>query len=511
MSSPHRTIPTSQTAGAHSQPPDPVIEPIVPPPEDAFRPVTPSSDTLRMDPADLNPSVNVTRQSSTPSLEGCVDDSVVKRQYEAKLKDVMDKARDHARKIAGERDEFRRQLLDRDKEVAKLTKRIQANASVATAGTVQNLELRLQSMEKYYTVPPVEFMSDPLCVVDEQGVQWTLLTETSAGSSEHRRSWWKRELVDQPSAFENSPTLSLSSLKHMTTELQKLRRELTFKSAEFDEYKSKAQSLLVKKQSDELYLPHEDLTHVSRVMELEGNITKLTSRITALEARNSELEKNEKSLKSQVKNQSTELSTLSEQLNCMRAENDSLADAVQNARTVVPDLAPPLSPSSSPVSPYSTLSADSPPMEPPSTFHIATQTDTIVRSESIKTSPSLPATSHDAVVIPLRQQIRDLLDELESEKRFHALTQNQLDVVKEEFRKLSGEYQLGADLVDPVKVEYMRNVGRKFISLIPKQGDEFENLLSVVLPFFQISSEEISRILEERRVTGSSSFSIKLW
>ena len=145
---------------------------------------------------------------------------------------------------------------------------------------------------------------------------------------------------------------------------------------------------------------------------------------------------------------------------------------------------------------------------------------TVRQSPSGHQPPLAPVNSqHDSVAIPLRSQIRDLIAELEKEQHDHSLTITQLNVVKEELRKLEAANKLSSDLGDSVKVEYMRNVARKFISLAPvATSDEFEQLIPVILNFFGLEGDEAVRLTRERlkRIAAADSISNsfpfpKLW
>ena len=96
------------------------------------------------------------------------------------------------------------------------------------------------------------------------------------------------------------------------------------------------------------------------------------------------------------------------------------------------------------------------------------------------------------------------------------MTISQLSVVKEELRKVEAEKKLGSDLTDPVKVEYMRNVARRFIAIAPQNSsDEFEQLIPVILNFFGLEGDEAISLMKDRRrrISGSTSSSNfpKLW
>ena len=107
---------------------------------------------------------------------------------------------------------------------------------------------------------------------------------------------------------------------------------------------------------------------------------------------------------------------------------------------------------------------------------------------------------HDSVVLPLRAQIRSLIEDLDAEKHLHDLTKLQLVAVKEALRRVESDTKFASDLTDPTKIEYMRNVGRKFFTLVPLEvSEEMEQMLPVMLSLFQISPEDIGKMIGDRK------------
>jgi hypothetical protein len=107
----------------------------------------------------------------------------------------------------------------------------------------------------------------------------------------------------------------------------------------------------------------------------------------------------------------------------------------------------------------------------------------------------------------LRQKIRELTELLEVEKSQHGETKVQLCGVKEELRKIISDRSFIVDSNDATRIEYMRNVGRKFFSLLPPRGgltDELEQLFPVILSLFQLSNEEVHGLVVQRRQQAGS-------
>jgi hypothetical protein len=91
--------------------------------------------------------------------------------------------------------------------------------------------------------------------------------------------------------------------------------------------------------------------------------------------------------------------------------------------------------------------------------------------------------------------------DLETEREDHLKTVERLNQVREELCNREAEKKLSADLTDSVKVEYMRNVARRFVQLAPwvQGSDEFEQLVPVILNFFGLDGPEAIRLMKERR------------
>ena len=454
----------------------------------------------------------------------------VKKQYDAKLKDVMEKARDHAKKIANERDEFRKQ--SEEKEV-KLSQHIQVMADAKTSSEYKevevqtlkdelkklknkcdNLQLQLSSMESHYTTPPrLEECTILSRFQDKSGTVWIQL--------DHKQSvsWWNSSLFPQ-TLTENSPLLSALEFESLRKSIATTKLELQKKVSEFEEYKNRAESLLSDPHQSAATPP--DMDTVRKLMKAEEEVVKLNSNITRLNKRVSHLEAEEKRFRaelefrdSQLGDHRQEYALLESRMRDVEYEKQKMVAEQTTKEAVIADLRgkirqlnsekaveslvippPNLSPKNSVPLPAAVI-------KPPIlTSNMSTQT-----IEDVLSLPVVSNTSyHDSVVSPLRSQIRSLIEELEAEKHQHDLTKEQLAVVKEAFRKVESDNAFSSDMTDSTKIEYMRNVGRKFVSLVPIEvTEELEQILPVMLSLFQLSPDEVTRLIRKRQANHSTS------
>ena len=490
------------------------------------------------------------QQSGSESMEG------LKKQYDSKLKDVMEKARDHAKKIATERDELRRvndekdaKLLQQKQLIAAANVELEENEGrvreldrslVIEKQAVEKLQQQMHSMENHYTKPPLGQLEASLSVLDTSGTEWLLVEDR----------WWKRSALLN-SIVSVKASLSSKELGSLQNQISQLNGALGKSRRDLDQYKKKVDQVLREKSGTPAPVDSDSgLETTKRVMKLEEELNHHISTISSLKKQIVVLQGHEKNLLAQLASVNAENSRLGEpadkmeaRLSSLQSENRMLTDKLIVARATIAELTRDLEESRSvvavqPNAPLVTEVADSQAheAEPDSQIQlisISTQTDllpAILRSDpsvsvsaNARASPSQAPTrpdsvnaQHDAVAIPLRQQIRDLILELESEKHEHGMTISQLSVVKEELRKVEAEKKLGSDLTDPVKVEYMRNVARRFIAIAPQNSsDEFEQLIPVILNFFGLEGDEAISLMKERRrrISGSTSSSNfpKLW
>ena len=490
------------------------------------------------------------QQSGSESMEG------LKKQYDSKLKDVMEKARDHAKKIATERDELRRvndekdaKLLQQKQLIAAANVELEENEGrvreldrslVIEKQAVEKLQQQMHSMENHYTKPPLGQLEASLSVLDTSGTEWLLVEDR----------WWKRSALLN-SIVSVKASLSSKELGSLQNQISQLNGALGKSRRDLDQYKKKVDQVLREKSGTPAPVDSDSgLETTKRVMKLEEELNHHISTISSLKKQIVVLQGHEKNLLAQLASVNAENSRLGEpadkmeaRLSSLQSENRMLTDKLIVARATIAELTRDLEESRSvvavqPNAPLVTEVADSQAheAEPDSQIQlisISTQTDllpAILRSDpsvsvsaNARASPSQAPTrpdsvnaQHDAVAIPLRQQIRDLILELESEKHEHGMTISQLSVVKEELRKVEAEKKLGSDLTDPVKVEYMRNVARRFIAIAPQNSsDEFEQLIPVILNFFGLEGDEAISLMKDRRrrISGSTSSSNfpKLW
>jgi hypothetical protein len=490
------------------------------------------------------------------SRAGSNEAEVLKRQYETKLKDVMDKAKEHARKLAQDRDETRKASEEKDLKLSELrqlvasaTKEIGAKDAIVHdqekkvkeyQQTVDKLQQQMAAMDAHYTKPPSGDFSATMSVKDPSGIEWVLIEDR----------WWKRHAVS--GKVTASLIMNPDEIRTLHADIDKLHKRLESEQQNFSEYKIKVDKILNEKSISTR--PHEDpesgIQTAKRLIKLEDDIKAHLSTIESQKKLLSSLQSSEKSLISQIAAAKAEISRLVEPVNQMEAKivdlrNDKkiLSEKLTTARERISELSQQLEETRLSLAIQQNMRTDSSPKQivevRPSTDSssqirggesIAVQTDfapeIMLRTERTPSISAAPETLssrsssvvprnadlHDAIAIPLRHQIRELILELESEKHEHSMTAEQLHVVKEELRKLEAERKLGSDLTDPVKVEYMRNVARTFIALSPNPGpEEFEQLIPVILTFFGLQGDEAISIVKERIKKRQESSFPKLW
>jgi hypothetical protein len=492
-----------------------------------------------------------------PGNEGSETPDGLRRQYESKLKDVMEKAREHAKKLAQDRDEQRKlneekeaklsqykqlmsaanaQLEERDSTIRELEK-----AEAAQKQEVEKLNQQMKSMETHFTKPPPGPIEASLNVVDSSGLEWILVGDR----------WWARSLVSGQVTVKQA--LSVSQLRELESDMTKLKLAASQSSEELTEYKRKVEKVLREKSSSSSSSrqadPEAGVETARKILKLESEIAQHQSTIQAMKKQVTSLQSSEKNLVSQVSSAKAELSRLVDPVNKMesqivelKSDKKVLSEKLAAARGTISELT--LEQETArlatavqqnlKVSPVVVQASETTPVPTSAVkegISISVQTEllpAILRSDHTPQAstpmpemiqppsrPELVNPQHDAVAFPLRQQIKDLIIELEDEKHEHTMTITQLNVVKEELRKLEAQKKLGTDLTDPVKVEYMRNVARRFIASAPNSGsDEFEQLIPVILNFFGLEGDEAVRLMKERRKRleqgGHLSFP-KLW
>ena len=503
------------------------------------------SDALRSEIEDLKS--RIPDRNSTEPSEHTQDSDSVKKQFDMKLKDVMEKAREHAKKIATERDDFRKQAEEKEAKLIQFKQLMnEAKASLESKDSdirevrieadkwrskCENLNLQLSNMESHYTTPPEvnDSSSIRLRVMDDEENEW-ILVESSV-----EKSWWRRTAFGDlhTALLESVPLLSMAEIGKLKHIQDTMKSELVKKCSEFDEYKKRAESLLTSSHSAMSEPPSStitppDMDSVRKLMKAEEEVSKLSANVTKLGKRIAQLEATEKTLRTELDEKdalwetakrdkeeilrrvkeieiekqklSLELQTRDKTITDLRAKiRDLNAEKAVESLVVAPF---PQSPSKSSSSAKSAAAAPAVPISKPPPVFINMSSQTIDQPVTVNVSGNLQASTsyHDSVVIPLRTQIRTLIEDIESEKHQHDLTKQQLNLVKEELRKVESDRSFVCDLSDSTKVEYMRNVGRKFFLLMPHHvSEELEQMLPVMLSLFQISPEEISRLLAERR------------
>ena len=458
---------------------------------------------------------------------------VLKKQYEAKLKDVMEKAREHARKIASERDELKKQVEEKDLKITNF-KQVMTSATAeigskdiriaeledqsrSSSSRAAKLEEQMAAMEAHYTKAPSGKQTATLSVRDSSGTEWILLTDR----------WWKRMSLGDDLSVQTR--LDVDQLRTHEREIESMQKQLEKAHSEFQEYKRKVDVVLQGRSVTSTPVESDDgLRSAKKIMKLEAEAAINAKTISELKSEVANLQHSERGLAAQLATTKQEIARLVEpvdaleqQITTLRGDKKILSDKLHQARDQVAVLSRELEDariaslvlSEQRIESLPDLAGTHAGLSTRTPSESAwTQTDmapsillrhspdpTPVSPQPPQSRPELVNSQHDSVAIPLRQQIRQLILELESEKHEHSMTIEQLHVVKEELRKMEAEKKLGADLTDAVKVEYMRNVARKFIALAPPSDDEFEQLVPVILTFFGLEGQEAAALMKERR------------
>lgn len=468
----------------------------------------------------------------------------MKKQYEAKLKDVMEKARDHAKKIANERDDLRRQcdeketrLLQFKQLMNRATGELEAKESriqeletqlAVSSSKLVRVEAQLDAMESHFTKPPDGHIECVLSVSDLGGTEWVLTAENR---------WWKRQQLYSDLDLSGVVHLSFSVLKKHQEELRSYEAQLEAKSVEFQEYKKKVDLLLSERSTPRTADSDKGFEATRKMMKLEEDLTSSISTNVLLKKQISELKSVERNLLGQLSSAKSEISKVLEPVGQMESKIEALEEdknklieklaasrlnfielsrQLEEARAALAFLAP--SSQQDNFSSHQDMTASTPPVENKMTWatvstSTACQTETQLffhSEERDRPAISAPITSqHDAVAIPLRSQIRQLMVDLEKEREDHALTVDALGKIKLELHNLVSEKKLASDLTDPVKVEYMRNVARRFVSLAPG-SDEFDQLIPVILNFFGLDGDEAAKLIQQRKKPPAAALA-SLW
>lgn len=503
----------------------------------------------------LKAEINLLKNTRERSPENA---DTAKKQYETKLREVMEKAREHAKKIANERDEFKKQSEEKESNLAHLNQSLrdamaQVGAKDMKLAEVESraaqsvdisskLQSKIEAMERTYTVPPEGKQTGSVSVTDQNGTEWVLIEDR----------WWRRTVLGDR-LVSVQLRIDPEQGNKARLELKRMQDRLDAKQAEFVEYKRKVDLVMNEKLAGPSPITSENssvsLQSARKMMKLEEDLTKANSTISELHKRISDMQVNEKSLVAQITLAKLEINKLVDPVKSMEVrvteleeERKSLKDECGSYKSLVHELTSELESvklaNSSPQSSEPLSTPETPRMEPqqPSSsveaVSVATQTDSGPSPALLRATPAIPVSvpetpvqrvenpisQHDAVAIPLRHQIKALINDLEKQKHDHSMTIEQLRVVKEELRRIEASKKLESDLTDPVKVEYMRNVARKFIALAPvSESVEFEALIPVILNFFGLEGDEAISLMKERqkRLTGntssSNSYFPKIW
>jgi hypothetical protein len=452
----------------------------------------------------------------------------VKNQYDIKLKEFMDRARDHAKKIALERDDYRRQSEEKDAILIQFKKEMVDQVTSNQMKDKRIDELQSKSDELLSKLAHIESKSKidlvsatPICVFHDT-MKW-ILVEVG-----NEKTWINMDAGFSGWNLENLPHVSIS-------EIEKLNEKLAAKEAEFLEYKNKAQSaILQSRPTGSTTPPVGDMDTVRKLLKAEDDLAKANVTNQKLQKRVHDLETSEADLRKHIDREKTSASRLCKEIEDLTlgldhaySDKTRLLSELETSHGVIEDLRKKirelntekamqelvLDQSQEIETQTVGVSAIASPVVSVTKLAVCdtgSQTVPIVEDPPLQTNRLAPLTllaAHDSIAIPLRQKIRELTELLEVEKSQHGETKVQLCGVKEELRKIISDRSFIVDSNDATRIEYMRNVGRKFFSLLPPRGgltDELEQLFPVILSLFQLSNEEVHGLVVQRRQQAGS-------
>jgi hypothetical protein len=328
-------------------------------------------------------------------------------------------------------------------------------------------------------------------------------------------------------------------LKKHAAEMREMESQLHARALEFQEYRKKVEIVLNERTTPIFPDSEIGLRDTKRIMKLEEDLAQslvcnesLKKRISELQTVENKLVRELNSAKAERRSGLGPLKEMESALKVSESEKTALIEKLTFSKSQVTELSKQLeiarAAAYSSAAKFVPQETDSSASTPPNQISqltrrsLSVQTDSlgsIFRSFSKDLSPAMaerPAAplipshnvQHDFVAIPLRNQIRQLMEDLETERVNHAETIEALRKVEEELQNREAEKKLASDLSDPVKVEYMRNVARRFVALAPlvKGSDEFEQLVPVILNFFGLEGTEAIKLMKERKKHASSRY-----
>lgn len=98
-----------------------------------------------------------------------------------------------------------------------------------------------------------------------------------------------------------------------------------------------------------------------------------------------------------------------------------------------------------------------------------------------------------------RSQVRQLEISLHEEKHKHSLALRENELLKTEIQEIVSQQRLQNTVGQHQQMEYIRNVFRKFVESMPIGNAEHEQLVPVLMTFFQFPAVEAKAIQSKRQ------------
>lgn len=123
-------------------------------------------------------------------------------------------------------------------------------------------------------------------------------------------------------------------------------------------------------------------------------------------------------------------------------------------------------------------------------------------------APILPAQAyslHASVawqdIVALRSQVRQLETSLQEERQQLGSSKKESDSVRSELREMNMQQRLQNTVGQHQQMEYIRNVFRRFVEMLPPGSKEQEALIPVLMTFFKFPDDE-ARLIQGNRSSG---------
>lgn len=113
-------------------------------------------------------------------------------------------------------------------------------------------------------------------------------------------------------------------------------------------------------------------------------------------------------------------------------------------------------------------------------------------------------------LVNLRSQVRQLENTLGEERQAHSSTRRESELLTSELREVKSQQSLQGTVGQHQQMEYIRNVFRRFVETMPAGTAETEQLIPVLMTFFQCTPDEVRRLQDKRQGAKSQMFG-RLW